>query len=83
MSLCQYKDMFGKPREGSHSTRIPILDVALTDVVATLVGGYFISQIYNLTFFNAFIVLFIISIIAHRAFCVRTKVDSFLFPDYS
>ena len=81
-SLCQYKDMFGKPREDSHVTRILVLHVALSDVIATLIGGYFVSQIWCHSLFYTIITLFIISIIAHRMFCVRTKVDTFLFPDY-
>ncbi len=74
--------MFGNPREDIHAARIPVLDVASVDVIATLIGGYFVSQIWGYSLFYTIITLFIIAIISHRMFCVRTKVDTFLFSDY-
>ena len=41
MSLCKYKDILGVPGQGVHSFRIGGL--AVTDVVLTFIGVYFIS----------------------------------------
>lgn len=78
---CKYKDALGKPREGTHEARLPILDVASNDVMATIVGGVLIAGILGYNVFNTILVLFIISILLHRFFCVRTTVDKFLFYD--
>ena len=40
--LCQYKDIFGKVGEGVHSYRV--LDFAIVDVIATVIGAYLISR---------------------------------------
>lgn len=79
--FCDKKDMFGKPREGNHKMRIPILDVAAVDVIATIVAGLIISKIFGCALMTVLIILFIIAIIAHRVFCVRTRVDKLLFKD--
>ena len=79
--FCDKKDMFGKPNEGNHKMRIPILDVAAVDVIATIVAGLIISKVFGYAFITVLIILFIISIITHRAFCVRTRVDKLLFKN--
>lgn len=75
--LCKYKNIFGKVGEGVHSIRI--YDIAIIDVILTIIGAYFISKIFKLNFLNTLIVLFILGIILHRIFCVRTKIDQLLF----
>ena len=82
MGLCKYKNMFGEPRTGSHAIRDPIFNTALIDVGMTVVGAFVISNVIQYNFWYVLIILFIIGIISHRAFCVRTTVDKFLFPDY-
>ena len=82
MGLCKYKNMFGEPRTGSHSIRDPIFNTSLSDVGMTVVGAFVISNVIQYNFWYVLIILFIIGIISHRAFCVRTTVDKFLFPDY-
>jgi uncharacterized membrane protein (DUF373 family) len=79
MSLCKYKNIFGKPNEGAHSYRI--FDIAIVDVVATIIIAKLISDYYNYDFYKTLGTLFIIGIIAHRIFCVRTKIDKILFPN--
>jgi hypothetical protein len=86
MSLCKYKDMFGEPGIGSHAYRIPVVDVAASDVILTALLGFFLSKYLfgvrsNYSFWITFLILFVISIIAHRAFCVRSTVDKFLFKN--
>ena len=77
MTLCKYKDMFGKPGEGAHSYRIA--NVAIVDVVVTIIGAYLIAKLFKWKFLNTLIVLFILGIIAHKVFCVKTTVDKAIF----
>ncbi len=77
MTLCKYKDMFGKPNTGAHSYRV--FDIAIVDVLFTIIGAYILSKIFKWNFLKTVIVFFIIGIIAHRVFCVRTTVDKLLF----
>ncbi len=79
MSLCKYKDIIGKPNTGIHSYRI--FNIAYIDVLVTLLGAYVISLYVSYTFTTVAIVVFIVGIIAHRLFCVRTTVDKTLFPE--
>lgn len=77
MSLCQYKDIFGKPGEGVHSYRIA--NVAIVDVVVTIIGAYLLAKLFKWKFLKTLIVLFILGIIAHKLFCVKTTVDKAIF----
>jgi hypothetical protein len=77
MSLCQYKDIFGKINEGVHKHRL--FGVAIVDVILTVLIGYFIARKYDYSLFHVLLVLFIIGIISHRVFCVRTTVDKLIF----
>jgi Kef-type K+ transport system membrane component KefB len=77
MPLCDYKDIFGKPNEGVHKHRL--FGVAIVDVILTMLIGFFISYQFNHSLFDVLVLLFIIGIISHQAFCVRTTVDKFLF----
>lgn len=76
-SLCVYKYMFGKPNTGAHKYRI--LNIAIVDVTLTIIAGYAIAKYYNQDFTEVLICLFLLGIICHRIFCVRTTVDKFLF----
>jgi len=77
--FCQYKDIFGKVKEGVHSYRI--FDIAIIDVLFTILAAFLIAKYFNN--FNNFLIilifLFILGIIFHRLFCVKTIVDNLLF----
>ena len=81
--FCKYKDIFGKPREGIHQYRI--FDIAILDVIGTIVLGYILHilnqkfDIVKMSFTHILILLFILSIVLHRLFCVRTTIDQLLF----
>ena len=77
MSLCKYKDIFGKPGKGPHSYRF--IGVAIVDVVVTLFAAFLIAYFTKHSFLKVSIILFILGIVAHRLFCVRSTVDKFLF----
>jgi hypothetical protein len=79
LDLCHYKDIFGKPREGAHAYRI--LDIAVVDVVATVIVAFIINRVFGFIFWKSLVVLFIVGIISHRLFCVRTTVDKWIFPN--
>jgi hypothetical protein len=79
MSLCKYKSSLGEPGKGIHSYRF--FGVALMDVIITLIGAYMFSYFSGYPFTYVAIVLFILGIILHRLFCVRTTVDKLLFPN--
>ena len=77
MNLCQYKNIFGEPGKGIHSYRL--IGVAIVDVVMTIIGAYLISKYFKLNFIHTMISLFVLGIIMHRFFCVRTTIDKLLF----
>jgi hypothetical protein len=79
LNLCHYKDIFGRPREGAHAYRI--FDIAVVDVTATIVVAYVCSRLFGVVFWKSLVALFIIGILSHRAFCVRTTVDKWVFPN--
>lgn len=76
-NLCKYKNIFGKPNEGAHSYRI--FDIAIVDVLLTILLAYAISFFTNYKFIYVLLFTFIAGIISHRLFCVRTTVDKLLF----
>jgi hypothetical protein len=77
VSLCKYKDILGKPNQGVHSYRI--FNIAIVDVLLTILGAYLISYFSNYKFIYTLIGMFILGIVLHRLFCVRTTVDKLLF----
>lgn len=79
LGLCKYKDIFGRPNEGGHSFRI--FNIAIIDVVFTIIGGVLIARWLDIAIWKPVLILFILGIFFHRLFCVRTTVDKFLFPN--
>lgn len=75
-SLCQYKDIFGKPKTGAHRYRV--FDLAIVDVVMTIVAAYIIARFFKKCFWKTLIILFILGILLHYLFCVNTTVGVFL-----
>ena len=79
MSLCKYKNSFGIPNKGIHSYRL--FGVAIVDVIMTIIAAKIISYYYKISFFYTCVFLFVLGIILHRLFCVRTTIDKLLFPN--
>ena len=75
--LCQYKDIFGKVGEGVHSYRV--LNFAIVDVIVTIIGAYLISRVTKQNFIIVLVLFFILGIILHKLFCVKTTIDKLLF----
>jgi uncharacterized membrane protein YcaP (DUF421 family) len=76
VNLCKYKNIFGKPREGVHSIRI--LDIAIVDVLATIISAFLFAKLFNLSFLTTLVILFLLGILMHWLFCVETTVNVFL-----
>ena len=75
--FCKYKDILGSPGLGLHKYRIH--NIAIVDVILTIIVAYFLSNYFNSNFLTTLFLLFILGIILHRLFCVKTTVDKFLF----
>jgi hypothetical protein len=76
------KDMFGKPGEGVHSYRI--FNIAIVDVLATIAIGLLLSWLFpKVNVFLMLLGLFLLGILLHRWFGVRTTIDKLLFPSFN
>lgn len=73
--LCAYRDLLGEPNTGLHAIRIPGIDIALLDVIATFGAAGVIS--YNMPdveFWKVSVVLFLLATFLHVLFCVDTPI---------
>ena len=77
--FCKYKDILGQPNKGIHKYRI--YNMALMDILLTIIGAYIISLGFKLNFWYVLLFLFILGIFLHHIFCVRTTIDKLLFVD--
>ena len=76
-NLCKYKDILGKPNQGVHSYRI--FNIAIVDVLLTILAAFILSIVTEYKFIYTLIFMFVLGIISHRIFCVRTTIDKLLF----
>ena len=77
MSLCKYKDIFGKVGEGAHSVRF--FNFAVVDTFLTFVAAYIINYYLKSNVYLIFFILILLSIVIHRAFCVETTLTKMFF----
>lgn len=77
MGLCKYKNALGEPGKGVHTH---FMGIAWRDTVSTIIGGIIIAVIFNWNKLYTVLGLFILGILLHRLFCVRTTIDKILFP---
>lgn len=70
---CMYRNIFGAPGEGVH--RFRLFNLAIVDVIFTIIGGYVISLNTKYSFLMSTIGLFILGILFHALFCVDTTVS--------
>ena len=74
---CKYSEIFGKVNTGVHAYRV--LNIAIIDVILTFIGAYMIHlMIPSYNYWTILVLLFILGIILHRIFCVRTTIDKLL-----
>ena len=78
-NLCAFADIFGKPNTGLHAYRV--FNLAIVDVVGTIGLSYLIYIYLNkkIDFKLILILMFMLGIVLHRLFCVRTTIDKLLF----
>ncbi len=79
MDLCKYKNALGVPGKGIHSYRL--FGLAIADVIMTIIGAILISFFLKTNLMYTTVCLFLLGIVLHRLFCVRTTVDKILFPN--
>jgi hypothetical protein len=79
MNLCTYKNSLGIPKQGIHSYRF--LGLAIVDVIMTILGAYIVSYFFKISFLKTTLFFFLLGIVFHRLFCVRTTIDKVLFPN--
>ena len=72
MELDRYKDIFGKPGEGVHRFRIPIVDWALVDVTLIVLLTIIFYMLGYKQIFLIFIILFFVGQLFHYMFGVQT-----------
>jgi hypothetical protein len=75
--LCKYKDILGVPNQGIHSYRL--FGVAIIDVIMTMILAYVISILTKIKYIYSLLFCFLLGIIMHRLFCVKTTIDKLLF----
>lgn len=75
--LERYSTIFGEPRKGAHALRI--FDIAIVDLVLTVIVAWLVAYMMNWRFLLVLVCLLIASIVMHRLFGVRTKIDTLLF----
>jgi hypothetical protein len=71
--------MLGEPNKGIHSYRL--FGVAIADVIMTIIAAAIIAYFRKQSFISVLLFLFLLGIILHRIFCVRTTIDKLLFPN--
>lgn len=77
-NLKEYLDkIIGVSGQGIHSYRI--FDIAYMDVIVVLIGSILIAWLFKWNYVKTIVGMFILGIIVHRLFCVRTTVDKWLF----
>ena len=77
MNLCKFKNIFGKPNEGIHSYRL--FDIAIFDVLFTVILALLISIIFKISFVYILIILFIMGFLLHYIFCVETTINKYVY----
>ena len=78
VNLCKYKDIIGKPNTGlRHKYRL--FDFAVIDISVTILAGFLLSWFFKWNLWYTLGGIFLLGVISHRIFCVRTTVDKLLF----
>ena len=75
--LCKYKDALGIPGKGVHSYRI--FNIAIADVTLTIIGAGLLAYSFKWNFLLTLLILFLLGIILHRIFCVKSTIDKAIF----
>lgn len=74
---CQYKYIFGFPGEGAHSYRF--LGTPMVDYIGTIILAMITTKITKIPLVLTTIGMFILGILLHMIFCLRTGTEVWLF----
>lgn len=74
MSLCKYKHIFGREREGIHRYRL--FGLAIVDVLGTVLGGLLIARLFRWPYTWTVIGCFVAGMLLHALFCVETTLNT-------
>lgn len=80
--LCQYAGIFGAPDTGAHSLRVgglAAVDLLATGGLAFLISRFGLRRPDAFAFVLVFVLLLLVGILAHEAFCVNTRLNAALF----
>ena len=69
--------IFGKPNQGIHSYRF--CNIAIVDAGMTIILAFILSYYMHWPWYWTLIGLFLLGILLHRVFNVRTTIDRLLF----
>jgi len=72
----QYQNALGIPGQGIHTH---VMGVAIGDILMTILGAYVYHRITGYTFWKCLVGLFVLGILLHRLFDVKTTLDKILF----
>lgn len=75
--FCEYKNIFGIPKEGFHSTRL--LGFAANDIIGTILIALSIAYFNKLNYITTLMTTFFLVILIHRLFCVNTTLNVMIF----
>jgi hypothetical protein len=73
-----FDKIIGVPGVGIHSYRI--FNIAYMDVIVVLIGSILLAKLLKWNYIRTIIGMFVIGIVIHRLFCVKTVLDKWLFP---
>ena len=76
--LCQYKNIFGIPREGFHKARIPFVDMALWDTLGTVAIIALITYFSGVSWIIVSLSVIMLAVFLHSIFCVPTQLEKYL-----
>jgi|TARA_B100000795_G_C22655242_1_gene381891 hypothetical protein len=77
----KYSHIFGEEKKGLH--RFRIYDIAIIDVILTILAAIIISYYTKYKFFIILIILFILGIIMHYLFGVNTTINKKIYNIYN
>ena len=55
------------------------MDIAIVDVLFTLLVALILSYMFGVEYWKMALGMFVLGIVLHRVFCVRTTIDKLLF----
>ena len=77
---CEYRDLFGKPGEGFHKTRL--FGLAAYDLIGTIVLIIVVSVLTGVNILIIALFISILTVIIHRIFCVDTALNKKIFSEW-